>query len=261
MVRRLICILAVAAVAAFHAHAGVILNFFPVSAFNANTATMDATLGTTGFTVDTFETTTLIPGLTITLSGGVPLTTLTSLPALLDTSVCGSLSANSQWDGADAVVNIPSNALSNCNNPANIANQIALNYAPGATSFGVGFGNFQSLSFPSIPITNHELFVNGVDLGVLETLAGANFTPSLARNAYLRIDGTAGTLITSVAIENLTAPDVLVLDHVAVQAQASGVPEPAAGAVTMLGLLCLAVVRRRGTRFSVQSRNSSRLSD
>jgi hypothetical protein len=242
--------MAVAAVASLHAHAGVILNFFPVSAFNANTATMDATLGTTGFTVDTFETTTLIPGLTITLSGGVPLTTFTSLPALFDTSVCGSLSANSQWDGANAVINIPTNAVSNCSTPANIASQIALNYAPGATSFGVGFGNFQSLSFTQIPITNHELFVNGVDLGVLETLAGANFTPGLARNAYLRIDGTAGTVITSVAIQNLTATDVLVLDHVAVQAQASGVPEPAAGTVTMLGILGLAIGKFRRSRRS-----------
>jgi hypothetical protein len=247
MVKRLVPILAVAAAAAFHAHAGVILNFFPVSAFNANTATMDATLGTTGFTVDTFETTTLIPGLTITLSGGVPLTTLTSLPAVFDTSVCGSLSANSQWDGADAVVNIATNSVSNCSTPANIAGQITLNYAPGAASFGVGFGNFQSLSFPTIPITNHELFVNGVDLGVLETLAGANFTPGLARNAYLRIDGTAGTLITSVAVENLTATDVLVLDHVAVQAAPSGAPEPATGGFAMLAILGLGgwKVRRR----------------
>jgi hypothetical protein len=28
------------------AHAGLILNFFPVSAYNANSSTMDATLGT-----------------------------------------------------------------------------------------------------------------------------------------------------------------------------------------------------------------------
>jgi hypothetical protein len=71
------------------------------------------------------------------------------------------------------------------------------------------------------------LFVNGVDQGVLETLAGANWTPGLARNAYLRVDGTGGTTITSVAFQNLTASDVLVFDHVAV----SGVialPEPSA---------------------------------
>jgi hypothetical protein len=237
--------MAVAAAAALHAHAGLILNFFPVSDFSANTATMDATLGTTGFTVDTFETTSLIPGMSITLSGGVPLTTLSSLAAVFDTSVCGSLSNNSQWDGTHAVINIATNAVSNCSTPANIALQIALNYAPGATSFGVGFGNFQSLSSPTIPITNHELFVNGVDLGVLETLAGANFTPGLARNGYLRVDGTGGTLITSVAIVNLTAPDVLVLDHVAVEAAASGVPEPGTIGFAMLGILALGIWKRR----------------
>lgn len=243
MVRCLACTLAIAAVGALQVHGGVILNFFPVSDYNANTATMDATLGTTGFTIDSFETTPLIPGLTITLSGGVPLTTLTSLPGLFNQSSCGSLSANSQWDGTDALLNIPSNALSSCSTPANIANQIALNYGPGATSFGVGFGNFQSLSFPSIPVTNHELFVNGVDLGVLETLAGSNFTPGLARNAYLRIDGTGGTLITSVAIENLTGADVLILDHVAVEQAAPAAPEPGTAGLVVLGILGLFSLR------------------
>jgi hypothetical protein len=245
MVTRLVRTLAVSAAVALQAHAGVILNFFPVSDYNANTATMDATLGTTGFTIDSFETTTLIPGLTITVSGGVPLTTFTSLPALFDQGSCGSITDNSAWDGTHAVVNTPSNAPSNCSTPSNVSTQITLNYAPGAASFGVGFGNFQSLNSPSFPITNHELFVNGVDLGVLETLAGANFTPGLARNGYLRVDGTGGTLITSVGIVNLTAPDMLVLDHVAVEAAASGVPEPGTIGFAMLGLLGLSIWKRR----------------
>jgi hypothetical protein len=189
---------------------------------------MDATLGVTGFTEDTFETTTLISGLTIALTGGVTPTTFSgTLPTLFDQSVCPGLTDNSVWDGTHGVINTTTNTMSNCTGPANIATLATFNYAPGATSFGIGMGNFQSLSSPSFPITNHELFVNGVDQGVLETLAGANWTPGLARNAYLRVDGTGGTTITSVAFQNLTASDVLVFDHVAV----SGVialPEPSA---------------------------------
>jgi hypothetical protein len=240
--------LAATALLALSAHAGVILNFFPVADYNANSATMDATLGTTGFTIDTFETTTLIPGLTVTLTGGVPLTTFTSLPNLFDQGVCGALSDNSAWDGTHGVINSTTNMVSNCSTSANIASQITLNYAPGSTSFGLGFGNFQSLNAPSFPITNHELFVNGTDLGVLETLAGANWTAGLARNAYLRIDGTAGTVISSVAIQNLTGADVLVLDHVAVQAAASTVPEPSAAWLAGITILFLGIYRRLRTK-------------
>ena len=81
----------------YSASASISLNFFPVSAFNANTSTMDATLGVSGFTIDNFETTSLIPGLSITLSGGgvsTP-TTLTSLANLFDESACGSVTADS----------------------------------------------------------------------------------------------------------------------------------------------------------------------
>ena len=72
------------------ANAAIIPKFFPASDFNANTSVMDAALGITGYTIDTFEQTPLISGLTITLTGGVTATTWTSLPNLFDTGVCGS---------------------------------------------------------------------------------------------------------------------------------------------------------------------------
>lgn len=232
----------------YSASASVVLNFFPVSDYNANTATMNATLGVSGYTIDDFETTSFISGLTVTLSGGgVPTTTLTSLANLIDESVCGSLSADSVWDGTHGMVNTVNNALNSCTTPTGLAQFTTFNYAPGTASFGVGFGNFQSLSFSSIPITNHELFVNGQDMGTLEALAGANWTPGLARNGYLRIDGTGGTLITSVAIENLTAPDVLVFDHVAVEGPV-GVPEPSVFLMLLpLGLIFLKKTIRQGS--------------
>src|SRR5262249_11503608 len=96
---------------------------------------------------------------------------------------------------------------------------------------------FQSLS---TGITNHELFINGIDMGVIETLAGANWTPGFGRNAFVRIDGTGGTLITSIAFQNLTALDVLMFDHLAID-----VPEPASALPATSALLWLGLRLRR----------------
>jgi hypothetical protein len=96
-----------------------------------------------------------------------------------------------------------------------------------------------------------NLFVNGLDMGVLETLAGADWTPGLARNAYLRIDGTGGTMITSVGIENLTAADVLVFDHVAVSG-AAAVPEPHYWPLLM-SLIFFCILRRRRQTITTSS--------
>jgi len=199
----------------------VTATFFPATDYNANTAAMDATLGITGYTVDTFETTDLIPGLTIQLSGAVPTTNWTSLPNLFDENTCPPLHQNQAWDGTHTALNQITNQSLNCTAPPGVANRITFNYAPGATSFGIGLSNFQSVNPPSpqFPVTNHELFVNGVDMGVIETLAGPAWSPGLVRNAYLRIDGINGGSITSVAFENLPGgaiEDGLMFDHLAV---------------------------------------------
>lgn len=217
--------------------ASISLTFFPSSMYNANTAVMDGALGITGYTIDTFEQTSLLPGLTVTLSGGVPVTTWSALPNLLDESSCGGLSA-AAWDGTHYASNLTTNQLSNCNSPANIASSITFDYAPGTTSFAVGLSNFQSPNSPQFPITNHELFVNGVDMGVLETLAGANWSPGIMRNAFLRIDITGGS-INSVGFSNLTSSDFLVFDHLAVAPASTTppvVPEPASLVLMGTGL-------------------------
>jgi 6-phosphogluconolactonase (cycloisomerase 2 family) len=203
-------------------NAGIKLNFFPNTVYNANTAAMDTALGTTGYTIDSFETTALIPGLTIQLSGGVPTTTWTSLPNLFNgNTACPGQTSGQAWDGTDTASNQILNQITSCSSSPGVANLTTFNYAPGATSFGIGLSNFQSVNppSPSFPVTNHELFVNGVDMGVLETLAGAAWSPGLTRNAYLRIDGTNGGVITTIAIANLSAAqglDFLMFDHLAI---------------------------------------------
>src|SRR5207244_3006148 len=110
-----------------------------------NTSAMDAALGITGFSIDTFEQTGLLSGLTISLSGGVTATTWTSLPNLFDAGVCGSLSAGA-WDGTHTATNSISNLLNSCTNPTGLAALTTFNYAPGASSFGISLSNFQSVN-------------------------------------------------------------------------------------------------------------------
>jgi hypothetical protein len=209
------------------AEASIVETWFPASSFNSNTAAMDATLGITGYLEDTFETTTLIPGLSITLSGSVPSTTWNALPSTFNPITQGDgFETNTQWDGTDVVDNGTNNQLHN--NPW--ASVITFNYAAGATSFGIGLSGFQSTNpAGAFPITNHELFINGMDIATIETLAGSNWTPGLGRNAYLRVDVTGGSAITSVGFENLSStngPDFLIFDHLAVQAPVTATPEP-----------------------------------
>src|SRR5580700_3891552 len=95
------------------ANASILLTWFPASGYNANPAIMDATFGITGYLVDSFETTALIPGLTITLSGNIPSpTTWTVLPSLFSPNTQGDGNeTNNQWDGSDVVDNGANNQL------------------------------------------------------------------------------------------------------------------------------------------------------
>jgi len=236
-IARLLCVLAFPV---FPASAAVDLHFFPASSYDANASVMDATLGISGYSIETFESTSMLAGLSLMLSGGgVPDTTfVNTLPALFSTGVCGPLTSDAPWDGTHAVINTPTNSLDSYTtpNPVNIALKVSVDYAPGAKSLGIGLGNFQT------DINNHELFVNGQDMGTVEALAGANWTSGYGRNTYLRIDGTGGTVITSVALQNLTSTDVLIFDHIAV----SPVPEPSSFGTAALGtLLLLSRARRR----------------
>ena len=231
------------------AKASISLTFFPGSDFNANSAMMDATLGTTGFQIDTFESTTLLSGLTISLSGGVTSTTWSALPALFDGDTFSSFTQSQFWDGTHEASNATGNLPNSITTPSNIANLITFNYAAGALSFGIGLSNFQSLTTSGgFAVTNHDLFVNGVNMGVLETLAGNAWSPGLTRNAYVRIDATGGSTITSVGFENInqppSEPDFLMFDHLAIQPEVSTVPEPSYEWPLILGGLMLVLLRR-----------------
>lgn len=80
--------------------------------------------------------------------------------------------------------------------------------------------------------------INGVSHGDLVTLTG--WSANGLRQGYLRIDGTAGSTISSIDIVNVNG-DGFMVDHMAFHM----VPEPATFAAFGLGGLLILALRRR----------------
>ncbi len=219
------------------AMAGIVLNFFPATSYNTNTTQMDAALGITGYQIENFETTgNFMPGLSITLSGWVSSQTWTALPALFVSGSCP-YTGNQAWDGSSTATNATGNIANDCYSPTNIAKLLTINYGPGTKSLGIGLANFQSLNSPFYPVTDHDLFVNGIDLGTIESLAGSAWSPGVVRNGYLRVDATGNTTITSVAFQDNTGVDFLMVDHLAVEGASA--PEPTSWLLLGSGVLSI----------------------
>ena len=180
-------------------------------------------------TIENFEDVNLIPGLTIRMGGGIttPAMWTGTIPHTWNpataTSCCtlgGPFPANA-WDGSNAICNGGFGTGSTGLSPHNgnywdfsFADSVYFLMSPPVTQFGVGLSNFQSLGGPT-PITNHELIVNGVSKGNLETLL-PGYAPGVnVRFRYLVVTATAPDNIQSVSIQNVSALDGLVFDEVA----------------------------------------------
>jgi hypothetical protein len=212
------------------ANAGIKYKFIVATAEDLNytetESELNAALGIKDYAIYDFSSATFPAGVTMVLSGGgVPTTTWNALPALYDQNTLPSECYNfegianlgvASWWGPYAGTNLVTNQISDCFAAVGAA-LTTFNIAPGASSVGIGLANFQSLDSPAYPVTNHELFINGVDVGTIETLAGANWIPGITLNAYLRITATGNDLITSVGFENLTGVDFLGFSHLALQ--------------------------------------------
>lgn len=231
------------------AEAGVVAWIEPASTFDTNTAAMDAALGLTGHVFEDFEDTALLPGLSITFSGGHAPVTITSLPSLFDVTsfpfAYGTSSVpNDWWAGIHALVNSGSGSNEW---PGVVSYNVRFDLPAAVTSFGVGLSDFQSLSSPRDPATDHELFINGVSLGLVETLGGANWTPgSNRKNGYLRVTADGGDTVQSLEFRSLTSYDHLIFDHLAIS-PAAVVPLPGAAQAggLLLGAMFAFVLRRR----------------
>jgi hypothetical protein len=202
----LLCVLAVG-MSATSADAYLITMFGP-SAYNSNTALMDATLGLTGFNIENFEDTTLIPGLS---ASGTNFNLSVSLPP-------------APWDG--------SRAMFLGNQPANITFSLA------ALASKVGIG----MTF--VNNSGHTVKINGGSAIDFTALPG--FVFGNVRNGYLIIDQQSGDApITSLTFTNASLPsETLLMDHLAFNV----VPEPSSlilFAVGILGVLGYGYRRRK----------------
>jgi hypothetical protein len=231
--------------------AGFVVTAFAGTTYSANTAAMDAALGISGYTIEDFEDTTLIPGLTISFDGNIAApTSFTILPKTFDTAG-EPQTANNHWDGTRALTNAGNGQNGPFLPPA--ATNTTFTLASAAPVVGVGLANFQSALASGtnpFPVTDHTLFVNGQSLGTVEALAGANWTGGIQlRNAYLRIEGTGGDLITSVRFRNDTGSDFLVFDRFAVFAEpVQVVPAPPSVWLLVVGLVVLGAAKARRLR-------------
>ncbi|MFC7419854.1 PEP-CTERM sorting domain-containing protein [Iodobacter arcticus] len=229
--------------------AAVKVTAFSPSLYKKNTAEMDAIFGLAGYTIEDFEDKVLVPNLSYLLNSPSS-ATYTSLPNVFSSSSF-ERTINNHWDGRSIL-------LGNTNNSYPYegirVNSVTFKLTTPISSFGVGLSNFQSLStHPSqYPITDHEVYVNGVNLGKLENIALPAFVPGITgRNVYLRFDASGVDRIQSITFKNINPRtnnnDLLVFDHVAI----SPVPEPEQVSLLAMGLLTLGLRVRKKTSSSV----------
>lgn len=198
-----------------------VITVFPGTDFNSNEATMNATLGITGFTIEDFEDATLLPGLTFTAGGS----TIVTVP----------LSSTLAWDGS----NVLSAYFPNGNT------EVTFNF-DSSSSFGIG-------------ISDEEGWRNGAGVTAGDFLVSVNsgaevnlhtFSNYLqvdnSRNAYIRIDADGSDpTITSVRFRSAALNDGIQYDHLALNVNATPIPEPNSLLLIGLGTGLFALHHRR----------------
>jgi hypothetical protein len=209
-----------------------------------NTLT-DTQLGIVGYTIESFEQTTLASGLQIgvtSVGGTRPLSSTlanTFNPATNDPF--GSAFVGGTWDGTRALINTPTNV------PGPYSGQgqspwgtVTFQFTGGAQS--VGF----SLQQPEYEI---DVSINGIARGTLSSLTGVNATGS-GRIGYFLFNGTGGDLINTLTLANRGVQgefDGWAIDRLAfsLAPQTGVIPVPAALPLFVSGLGLIGWLMRR----------------
>ena len=209
--------------------------FHPVSAgsWGAN----DAVLGVDGYVIEDFEDVNLVSGLQVSVSsvnGGYgPTSTIPNTFDPFTDSTAGTAfqsSGGGAWDGRKGLINTRTNREFTYTE-GDSWGKITLHFSAPVSSLGF------SLQQSDLPL---EVLIDGVSYGNLNALGG--WGNNGGRQGYMRIDGTAGSTISTLTFVNgESAPfrDGIMIDHVAF----NPVPEPTS--MLALGLGVLAMVRRR----------------
>lgn len=188
-----------------------------------------------GSTIEDFEDVNLVTGLTIRMggvAGGYPArmwkNTLPRIWKPSTASSCCTLGGpfvNNPWDGVAALctgglggTGLTGVAPGDGNFwDTSFADSVYFLFDQPQAQVGIGLSNFQSALSGDPPRTDHELIVNGVSKGTLESLLPGWVSGQYIRNRYLLVAATAPDAIRSVTIQNvsLVNADGLVFDKLA----------------------------------------------
>ena len=200
----------------------------------------DAALGITGFHIEDFETSSLIPGLQIRLSGGSadygPTSTVPHVFNPFTDDPNGPTFAAGIWDGSHVLLNRNTAPVPLGYVDSQWAN-ISFLVAGGASSIGF---SVQQLEYPTAGLT---VVTNlGTSVFALGFIPNFNTNPTLfgGRNGYLRIDAGSGESILSVTVGSVLG-DGYSIDHLAFEP--STVPEPSTAVLLFIGLAGIAMGR------------------
>ncbi|MGK7885427.1 MAG: PEP-CTERM sorting domain-containing protein [Crocosphaera sp.] len=187
---------------------------FTVSSF-LPTGFTDEIAGITGYEIEDFEDTTLIPGLSVEWTSP-DLGPVTTLPRVATANDFGS-AIDDAWDGIGFLTPSRQGTVS-------LSDFTTLNFSKSPTSVGIGISNlnFASSTFLSI---NNTLF-SDFSFFTPPPIIGAGI-----KSIYLRIDAEAGETIDSISIDG-SSLDFLAFDRLAV-GNTQSVPESS----NILGLI------------------------
>jgi len=218
------------------APAGYLVTSYPPSDWGLP----DSTFALAGATLEDFESTTLVSGLTYQVDqDAMPFTaaigTLPNLFAPMTDDTFGSAFTSGAWDGTHALLNTVDNRSHDYNTlPA--WGRLTFTFANGAARVGMSVEDMQTLPLASVTAPD-ELLVNGVSLGYFNSSSGtANLTIGVGaqhlRNGYLVIEATGGQKINSITIDNHCTGDAVVIDHLLIQPASGGSGGSGGGAGT-----------------------------
>ena len=212
-----------------------LLSFIGINSAQAITLTTfspigfsDAIAGITGFQIEDFEDTTLIPGLSIEWKSPY-LGPVSSLPKTYNPITIDGLTGNT-WDGNLTLNNNRQGSYQ----PTRAYSTTTLSFSNKITSIGLGISNLEFTGSNS-----STLIVNGVDFADFDNFAPAPLLGAFSRSIYIRLDASTNETINSIGIRGGSG-DFLIFDRLAIKSVAQppkSVPEPSN--IFGLGLLGL----------------------